>query len=235
MKTVLSLILLCCSMATMAQNEKGAFSIRPMAGVNLSDFSGGVSDDFYHMKAGLAVGLEAEYGISRSFSLSLGAFYSQMGAKVDGTLKAMAVNDEYMIYVENKDNGKVTCNYITLPLMANFYVPAIKGLALKVGAQMGIMASSRIKADVDARTEAYLRNEPTRTPTIANEQFTIDQDTESKSLDFGIPFGMSYEHKNVIVDLRYYFGLTKIDDSANNREDIRNRCLTLTLGYRLPL
>ena len=235
MKTVLSLIFLCCSMATMAQNEKGAFSIRPMAGVNLSDFSGGVSDDFYHMKAGLAVGLEAEYGISRSFSLSLGAFYSQMGAKVDGTLKAMAVNDEYMVYIENKDKGKVTCNYITLPLMANFYVPAIKGLALKVGAQMGIMASSRIKADVDARTEAYLRNEPTRTPTTANEQLTIDQDTESKSLDFGIPFGMSYEHKNVIVDLRYYFGLTKIDDSANNREDIRNRCLTLTLGYRLPL
>ena len=121
MKTVLSLILLCCSMATMAQNEKGAFSIRPMAGVNLSDFSGGVSDDFYHMKAGLAVGLEAEYGISRSFSLSLGAFYSQMGAKVDGTLKAMAVNDEYMVYIENKDKGKVTCNYITLPLMVNFF------------------------------------------------------------------------------------------------------------------
>ena len=235
MKKLLIFIVVCYATVATAQNEKGVFSIRPMAGVNLSDFSGGISEDFYHTKAGLAVGMEAEYGISRSFGLSLGAFYSQMGAKVDGTLKAVAVNDEYMIYVENKDNGKVTCNYITLPLMANFYVPAIKGLALKVGAQMGIMASSRIKADVDARTEAYLRNEPTRTPTTANEQLTIDQDTESKSLDFGIPFGMSYEHKNVIVDLRYYFGLTKIDDSANNREDIRNRCLTLTLGYRLPL
>ena len=223
------------AVTTMAQSEKGAFSIRPMAGVNLSDFSGGVSDDFYHMKAGLAVGLEAEYGISRSFSLSLGAFYSQMGAKVDGTLAVMAVNDEYMVYIETKDKGKVTCNYITLPLMANFYVPAVKGLALKVGAQMGILASSRMKADVDARTETSLRSEPTMPPTTTNEQVTIDQDTECKSLDFGIPFGLSYEHKNVVVDLRYYFGLTKIDDSATNREDIRNRCLTLTLGYRLPL
>ncbi len=82
MKIVISLILLCCSMVTMAQNEKGVFSIRPMAGVNLSAFSGGFSEDFYHMKAGLAVGMEAEYGISRSFGLSLGAFYSQMGAKI---------------------------------------------------------------------------------------------------------------------------------------------------------
>jgi hypothetical protein len=222
-------------MATMAQNEKGVFSIRPMAGVNLSYFSGGVSEDFYHMKAGFAVGMEAEYGISRSFGLSLGAFYSQMGAKVDGTLAAMAVNDEYMIYVENKDKGKVTCNYITLPLMANFYVPVVKGLALKVGAQMGILANSRMKADIDAKTEVYLRSEATSRPTTTNEQTSIDQDTECKSLDFGIPFGMSYEHKNVIVDLRYYFGLIKIDDSATNRENIRNRCLTLTLGYRLPL
>ena len=235
MKRVISLVLLYCTMATMAQNEKGVFSIRPMAGVNLSAFSGGFSEDFYQMKAGLAVGLEAEYGISRSFGLSLGAFYSQMGAKIDGTLWATAVNDEYMVYIETKDKGKITCNYITLPLMANFYVPAIKGLALKVGAQMGIMASSRMKADIDIRTETYLRNEPTMPPTTANEQLAIDQDTESKSLDFGIPFGMSYEHKNVIVDLRYYFGLTKIDNSATNREDIRNRCLTLTLGYRLPL
>lgn len=235
MKRVIVLGLLCCSMATMAQNEKGAFSIRPMAGVNLSDFSGGVSEDFYHMKAGLAVGVEAEYGISRSFGLSLGAFYSQMGAKVDGTLMATAVNDEYLIYIETKDKGKVTCNYITLPLMANFYVPTVKGLALKVGAQMGIMASSRMKADVDATIEAYLRNSATGTSTTTNEQTTIDQDTECKSLDFGIPFGLSYEHKNVVVDLRYYFGLTKIDNSASNREDIRNRCLTLTLGYRLPL
>lgn len=235
MKRVITLVLLCCSMATMAQNEKGVFSIRPMAGVNLSDFSGGVSEDFYHMKAGLAVGLEAEYGISRSFGLSLGAFYSQMGAKVDGTLGAVAFNDEYMVYIDTKDNGKVTCNYITLPLMANFYVPAVKGLALKVGAQMGILASSRIKADVDATVVTYLKNDPARNPTTTQEQTTVDQDTECKSLDFGIPFGISYEHKNVIVDLRYYFGLSKIDNSATDREDIRNRCLTLTLGYRLPL
>ena len=235
MKRVISLVLLCCTMATMAQNEKGVFSIRPMAGINLSAFSGGISEDFYHMKAGLAVGLEAEYGISRSFGLSLGAFYSQMGAKIDGTLGAIAVNDEYAVYIETKDKGKITCDYITLPLMANFYVPAVKGLALKVGAQMGILASSRMKADVDATIYTYLKNDPAGTCTTTQELTTIDQDTECKSLDFGIPFGMSYEYKNVIIDLRYYFGLTKIDNSATNREDIRNRCLTLTLGYRLPL
>ena len=235
MKKVIALVLLCCSMTTMAQNEKGVFTIRPMVGINLSDFSGGFSEDFYHMKAGLAVGMEAEYGISKSFGLSLGAFYSQKGAKIDGTIVAIAGNDEYLIYMETKNKGKVTCNYVTLPLMANFYVPVVKGLALKVGAQMGILAGSRIKTDVDATIETYLRKDLTMSSPTTHEQTTIDQDIECKSIDFGIPFGMSYEYRNVIVDLRYYFGLTKIDNSAFDREDIRNRCLTLTVGYRLPL
>jgi hypothetical protein len=54
-------------------------------------------------------------------------------------------------------------------------------------------------------------------------------------LDFGIPIGFSYESRHIVLDARYYFGLTKIDDSPINREDVRNRCLSITLGYRLHL
>ena len=55
-----------------------------------------------------------------------------------------------------------------------------------------------------------------------------------KSMDFGIPIGLSYEFKNIVLDARYYFGLRKIDNTEDE-ESIRNRCLTVTLGYRLHL
>ena len=63
---------------------------------------------------------------------------------------------------------------------------------------------------------------------------TINETDACKSMDFGIPVGLSYEYKNVTLDARYYFGLTRIDKSQE-LENIRNRCLTLTLGYRFNL
>jgi hypothetical protein len=50
----------------------------------------------------------------------------------------------------------------------------------------------------------------------------------------GIPVGLSYEYKNVVLDARYYFGLTKIDNTENP-EDVRNRYFSVTLGYRFHL
>ena len=56
----------------------------------------------------------------------------------------------------------------------------------------------------------------------------------SKSVDFGIPVGLSYEYKNVTLDARYCFGLTKTDKILE-AEDNRNRTFSVTLGYRFNL
>ena len=55
-----------------------------------------------------------------------------------------------------------------------------------------------------------------------------------KSVDFGIPVGLSYEYKNIMLDARYYFGLTKID-KTENPDTAKNRYLSITLGYRFGL
>ena len=52
-----------------------------------------------------------------------------------------------------------------------------------------------------------------------------------KSIDFGIPVGLSYEYHDFIVDARYYFGLTKIDSPNFGC----NRGFYLNLGYRIGL
>ncbi|MBP5798357.1 MAG: outer membrane beta-barrel protein [Prevotella sp.] len=55
-----------------------------------------------------------------------------------------------------------------------------------------------------------------------------------KSFDWGIPVGLSYEYKNISLDARYYFGLTKID-KTENPDNAQNRYLSITLGYRFHL
>ena len=57
-KIVLTLIVALGVAGGYAQNETGKFSIKPMAGVNISAFSGGM-DGMYHTKAGRALTLMA--------------------------------------------------------------------------------------------------------------------------------------------------------------------------------
>ena len=131
--------IVCWTADLMAQNQTGKLSIRPMVGVNLSDF-GNASIDMYKMKVGLTGGAELEYGLNPWLGLSIGLMYSQQGAKIDGSIDAMVADDNGNRWLtKTQMNGKLKCDYLNLPLMANVYIPAIKGLAFKAGVQVGIM------------------------------------------------------------------------------------------------
>ncbi|MBQ9656906.1 MAG: outer membrane beta-barrel protein, partial [Prevotella sp.] len=80
--------------AVWAQNEKGTFSIKPMAGINVTGFSGGTVDDVYHYKVRFTAGLEAEYACNNWLGVSLGAVYSQQGANIDGGLGIEGVTED---------------------------------------------------------------------------------------------------------------------------------------------
>ena len=77
-------VLICCGAGAMAQNAKGQFSVKPMAGVSVSTFSGSATGDVYHSIARPTGGLELEFGATEWLGVSLGISYSQLGAKVDG-------------------------------------------------------------------------------------------------------------------------------------------------------
>ena len=238
MKRLLLMTMLCCGLTAAAQNEKGTFSIKPLVGVNMTTLPGGLSDDYYHNKFGLTAGVEAEYGVNSWLGLSLGAIYSEQGAKIDGELVAYAYDDQYAYWESTKSDGKVKCNYVNLPLMASFYVPAIKGLALKAGVQMGILVSSRTQADVDAVVDVYEKRDGMSFRLDGYPmpvQATVDSKCDCKSLDFGIPIGFSYESRHIVLDARYYFGLAQLDDSPIKLEGVRTPWQSITLGYRLHL
>ena len=220
---------------TMAQNPVGKFSIRPMAGINISDFSND-PNKIYSSLFGVTGGVELEYGVNHWLGISSGLLYSQEGAKIDAVLVSTFTDGEDDYYSLTDIKGKVRSHYLNIPLMANFYIPAVKGLAFKAGVQLGILVDDKLTADLE-NVIGKDRKGATIWQYDGYPRFSKSKIAETdivKSVDFGIPVGISYEYKNITLDTRYYFGLTKIDKS-DDPENSRNRFLSICLGYRFQL
>lgn len=229
-----------------AQNPVGQFSLKPMAGVNISTFAN-AAVDMYHTKVGFTGGVELEYGVNSWLGVSAGLLYSQQGVKIEGSALAISQDAEFIYYIATEMDGKLKCDYLNLPVMANFYIPAIKGLAVKAGVQIGFLASDKISVDTKNvimpvslenmennngyNLEVYNLNDYPRTSMTSQ---SVSQSGVCKSVDFCIPLGLSYEYKNITLDARYYFGLTQID-KTENPDTAQNRYLSITLGYRFGL
>ena len=228
-------------LAISAQNPKGSFSVTPMAGINVTSF-GGETLDAYKYKVRMTVGAEAEYAVNDWLGLSLGAFYSQQGANIDWST-AMVIPDEQGVKYDTGIvvGGKLHCDYLNFPLLANIYIPQVKGLAVKIGLQMGVLVNDKIEV---ATHMAAVPSDWSEYGELSFEQRYADLTKQvfssirmtgvSNSIDFGIPVGLSYEYKNITLNARYYFGLRRVD-KTEDPDKAHNRYLSVTLGYRLYL
>ena len=241
MKKIITLLVatLLSSMAATAQNKVGEFSIKPMAGINVSDIYADEEAD-YNVKVGFTGGVEAEYGVTPWLGVSLGAIYSQQGAKIKASLSEFGVNEEgRQVAVLLSMKGKLKADYINMPLLANFYI--WKGLAVKTGVQVGFLVNDKMNVDaamagvaapdIDKITYVDLSK-----PSTDNffSSFSVEGSDVCKSVVLGIPVGLSYEYKGITLDARYYFGLTRMDD-AEDDAPARNRCISITVGYKFRL
>lgn len=109
-----------------------------------------------------------------------------------------------------KVTAKENLDYINIPILANYYV--IPGLAIKAGIQPAFNVRAKAKAEAAG--------------------YSVEEDDDdAKSFDFSIPFGLSYEYCNFVLDARYNWGLTKIWDGA----DSKNSVFMISLGYKFGL
>ena len=212
-------------LAVSAQNPKGRFSVTPMAGINVTGLSGGTLDAYKYkvrMTAGDWMGL------------SLGAFYSQQGANIDWASAGTIIDAEGVEYYAGTEmDGKLHCDYLNFPLLANIYIPQVKGLAVKIGLQMGVLVNDKIEV---ATHMAAVPSDWSEYGELSFEQRYADLTKQvfssirmtgvSNSIDFGIPVGLSYEYKNITLNARYYFGLRKVDSTEDPDK---------ALGYRFHL
>ncbi|MDO4819011.1 MAG: outer membrane beta-barrel protein [Prevotella sp.] len=213
-KSVIILIVTILSMGVYAQTPTvGKFMLRPMAGITLSSFGMSVTDKTVHgvtlasieskTKVGFTGGLEFGYQLNDWFQPSAGVFYSQQGSK----LKL------YTGTHEEVDRETLNADYITIPLLANFYL--FDGFAVKAGLQPGIM----LRFNDDAG-------------------YNIDDCTNKFQLQ--IPVGVSYQYQNFIIDARAMVPVTKVFDKDKLGDvmffdDSRNNTFSITLGYNFEL
>ena len=201
-----------------AQNEVGQITLKPTVGLNIATMT---KIDGSKVRVGIAAGVEAEYGITESFSLSAGLLYSMQGVKGNGSFD-LDFFDEYFNYVGDAEyTGKATVklDYINIPILANYYV--IPGLAIKAGIQPAFNVSKKVKFEGDV--------------IYGNKKETVNVDKKIddgvKAFQFAIPVGISYEYKNFVLDARYNIGVTK----AFKYTDSRHSVFQITLGYKFAL
>jgi len=107
---------------------------------------------------------------------------------------------------------KYNLSYLNVPVMLQYYI--VPGLAVKAGAQFGFRMSAKDKLSNDAGSiEANIKD-------------------EVKGFNFGIPVGISYEYKNVVLDGRYIIGATK---NFKDEEKHKTSLFQITLGYKFAL
>ncbi|MBP7767479.1 MAG: PorT family protein [Prevotella sp.] len=200
-KLFLSTLILLATVASHAQQAVGTVTLQPKVGINIASLT---NTDGSDPRIGPAAGAELEYQVSDIVSLSGGVLYSMQGVK-------------------EKDNGvsaTVKLDYINIPILANVYVT--KGLAVKLGIQPGFMVNDKFKvASGSASGEV----------SFEDAMKAAGTDASLKKFDFSIPVGLSYEYKNVVLDARYNWGLTKVIDGV----DTKNSVFQITLGYKFAL
>ena len=127
---------------------------------------------------------------------------------------------------------------INVPVMANLHLGY--GISLKAGLQAGF----RIGYTGTFDYEGFRVDEPAGELVVVGSPewlalprvplsgtYKSHDATGLNTFDLSVPVGMSYEWKNVELDVRYHFGLTNVVKDA----DAKRGYLMVTLGYRFQL
>jgi hypothetical protein len=219
-KMMMMLVMATVAMTASAQNEVGQLTLQPKIGLNLANLTNVkvISNSFTketesgNLKGDFAIGVEAEYGVAKKFSVAAGILYSRQGTDF-GTLKIYGAPDGSAS--EGWDKNQYNLDYLNIPIVANFYFA--KGWAIKAGIQPGFLLSAKHKVDGIGATKTE----------------DIDFKDACKTFDLSIPLGLSYEYEKAVFDLRYNLGLTKVN--KNGDDSYKNSVIQFTVGYKFAL
>ena len=204
-----------------AQFEAGTFSIQPLVGcgaatiTNADNINIAGKDLKNQFTVSAMTGVEAEYQISKAFSVAAGLNYTIQGTGWENyTQGSTKYNDPRM-----------ELGYVKIPLVVNCYVA--KGLALKAGVQFGFMTDAHSKVQNEDKLEG-------RKVTI---DYSIDYKDDFEKFDLSIPVGISYQFSNpFVIDARYQVGVTKLNkESGHGVKDLKNGVFLITFGYKFAL
>ena len=227
---ILSLLALMASTAATAQGES-KWTVKPMAGMTVATLAGEDTSDNSSSLA-WAGGVEADLRLSDRLSLSSGVIYTR--ERIKSNVRIIYGDQQFTFWYLDTSRYRMMFERINVPVMANLHLGY--GISLKAGLQAGF----RIGYTGTFDYEGFYVSQPTdqavvvgspewqalpRVPVSGKE--TSHNATGLNTFDLSVPVGMSYEWKNVELDVRYHFGLTNIMKDQN----AKRRYLMVTLGY----
>jgi len=174
------------------------------AGLNLTTLTGDGMEDAT-AKAGFHAGLVAEFKLMDNLAIQPELLYSAQGSKQE--------------YSEDGDSFEIVqkLNYLTLPIMAKYYV--FEGFSLEAGPQISYLLSADEEYEEKVDGDSYSES--------------ADIKDELKPIDFGINGGVGYElPMGLFAQARYTVGLTNIIDGESDDFDWKNAGFQLSVGYK---
>lgn len=167
-----------------AQDVKLGFKL----GMNIASVNGGNANNL-DSRTGFVIGVVAEVPLTEKFSIQPELLYSAQGA-------------------QQRNSFKYDLNYVSLPLMAKYYVA--KGFNVEVGPQFSFLIKDQM-VPVDQYNGATIEN------------------TNAENFDLAANFGLGYQFDSgVFFQTRYNLGLIAISENP----DIKNGVFQMTLGYQ---
>lgn len=165
-------------------------------------------------KIGLNIAsLTGELGLKPYLRMVSGVEVEYGAAEYLGIVAGVHYSQQGAKFKDYNDNFKF--EYVNVPIMVQYY--PVKGLALKTGVQLGFNAKKR-----------YWVN---GTSIDIDDLFTIfDVESKAKTLDLSIPFGISYEYANIVIDARYNLGTVGV---LENVDGCKNSVFAITVGYKI--
>lgn len=185
-KIIIMAICLVVSAGVFAQGKGFSWGVK--AGMNIADFIGKDVKNT-DMKIAYNVGVVTEFGITEKFAIGPELVFSAQGYNVK-------VGDE---------TAKFNAQYITLPIMAKYYV--IDKLSINLGPQLGYAVSMKSK--------------------VGSTSQKLDKDLYN-AFDLSIGVGATYHFWKMFADVRYNYGLTNILKESN----VKNSVIQIGVGYK---
>lgn len=219
----------------LAQNT-GKWSLTPKVGLTNGHWVGDHAA-YESNRLGWTAGVDAENKINERLSLSFGLLYSQIGSTDD--INGEVYESSFINIEDNKNysysytftNERKNLGYFQIPILANLYLT--KGLSIKAGLQFNLLTRAKVKYHVERFDQIVNEDGSINKLELQNEDETMGIFSDCSKADISVPVGISYELKNIVLDARYNFGLTRI--MRHNPDRYYNRYLSITLGYKFNL
>ena len=186
MKKLLALILIT-SLSFSSINAQD-INFGAKAGINLSTLQPDLPDPA--ARTSIHLGGMVEIPINEMFSIQPELLYSAQGVKD-----------------ESDDNEFVRLSYLTLPVLAKYYL--LEGLSIEAGPQFGFLLSAEFEDNGE----------------------TTDLKDDVKPVDVGFALGAGYKLESGLnFGIRYYLG-SDINNIGEDPDKFKNRVFQISVGY----